>query len=256
VVVRRCAAREITMQTTSQTTDRMLGDIVTDDLRAAGVMERFGLDYCCGGQRSLADACQAKSIPVDQVLNALAALGPATDTDVPPAEWRELDSLTRYIVETHHRYVSNSVPAINAGLDKLAAAHGTRHPELTTIRATFRALGDELLTHMMKEEQLLFPAIDEMARRMRGLPSNGPGMFATVLHPVRMMEDDHQEAGQLAEQIRTLTGGNYDPPADGCGTYRACFAELRRFEQDLHRHVHLENNVLFPGALAAERSLD
>jgi len=255
VVVRLSAAREITMHTTSLTSDRMLGDIVTEDLRAAAVMERFGLDYCCGGQRARNDACQAKSFAVHEVLDALAALGPATDTDILPAEWRELDTLTRYIVETHHRYVGNSIPAINASLDKLVGAHGKTHPELTSIRATFRALGEELLTHMMKEETLLFPAIDEMARRLRGLPSTGPGMFATVLHPVRMMEDDHQEAGQLAEQIRTLTGGNYDPPADGCGTYRACFAELRRFEQDLHRHVHLENNVLFPGALDAERTL-
>jgi regulator of cell morphogenesis and NO signaling len=233
----------------------MLGDIVTEDLRAAAVMERFGLDYCCGGQRSLRDACQAKSIRMDEVISALYALGPASDHDQLPAERRELDALTRYIVESHHRYVKNSVPAINASLDKLVAAHGARHPELGTMRATFRALGDDMMAHMMKEEQLLFPAIDELARRLRGLNPSGPGMFATILHPVRMMEDDHQEAGQLLERLRELSGGNYDPPADGCGTYRACFAELQRFEQDLHRHVHLENNVLFPGALDAERTL-
>lgn len=120
------------MHTTSLTSDRMLGDIVTEDLRAAAVMERFGLDYCCGGQRSLNDACQAKSIAVHEVLDALAALGPATDTDILPAEWRELDTLTRYIVETHHRYVGNSIPAINASLDKLVGAHGKTHPELTS----------------------------------------------------------------------------------------------------------------------------
>ena len=243
------------MPTTSHIADRMLGDIVTEDLRAAAVMERFGLDYCCGGQRTLGQACEAKQIDPARVLSALQALGPATDADQSPAEWRELDALTRYIVETHHRYVANSVPAINGSLDKLVAVHGTQHPELTTIRATFRALGSDLLAHMMKEESLLFPAIDELARRCRGEAADGPGTFATVLHPVRMMEDDHQEAGQLLEKLRELSGGNYDPPADGCGTYRACFAELRRFEQDLHRHVHLENNVLFPGALDAERTL-
>jgi len=242
------------MQTTSLTPDRMLGDIVTEDLRAAAVMERFGLDYCCGGQRSLGDACQAKSLAVDEVIGALAALGPASGTGL-KAEWRELDALTRYIINSHHRYVKDSVPAINASLDKLVAAHGTQHPELDTMRATFRALGDEMMAHMMKEEQLLFPAIDELAQRLRGLSPAGPGMFATILHPVRMMEDDHQEAGQFLESLRELSGGNYDPPTDGCGTYRACFAELRRFEEDLHRHVHLENNVLFPGALDAERLL-
>ena len=243
------------MPTTSQIADRMLGDIVTEDLRAAAVMERFGLDYCCGGQRTLGQACEAKQIDLAGVLSALQVLGPATDTDQLPEAWRELDALTRYIIDTHHRYVTISVPAINASLDKLVAVHGTQHSELTAIRTTFRALGEELLTHMMKEESLLFPAIDELARRHRGEASSGPGMFATILHPVRMMEDDHQEAGQLAAQLRALTGGNYDPPADGCGTYRACFAELRRFEQDLHRHVHLENNVLFPGALDVERML-
>ena len=243
------------MPTNAEIAERMLGEIVTADLRAAAVMERFGLDYCCGGQRSLGDACQAKSIPIDQVLSALGALGPAAATDQLPAEWRELDALTRYIVDSHHRYVKDSVPAINASLDKLVAAHGAQHPELGTMRATFRALGDDMVAHMMKEEQLLFPAIDEIAQRLRGLGSSGHGMFATILHPIRMMEDDHQEAGQLLEKLRELSGGHYDPPADGCGTYRACFAELRRFEEDLHRHVHLENNVLFPGALDAERTL-
>jgi len=242
------------MQTTSQTADRLLGDIVTEDLRAITVMEHFGLDYCCGGQRSLGKACQAKSIDPDAVLSALDALGPAPDTSAPPAEWRELDALTRHIVETHHHYVRTSVPAVNASLDKLVGAHGARHSELAHIRGTFNVLGDELLAHMMKEEMMLFPAIDDIARRLRGEPSTGPGMFDTVMHPVRVMEDDHQEAGQLLAQLHTLTGG-YEPPADGCGTYRACFAELRRFEQDLHRHIHLENNVLFKGAMEAERSL-
>lgn len=243
------------MQTTSQTTDRMLGDIVTEDLRAAAVMERFGLDYCCGGQRSLGKACQAKSIDPDAVLSALEALGPASDSSTLPTEWRELDALTRHVVDTHHRYVRTSVPAINASLEKLVGAHGARHPELSQIRGTFSVLGDELLAHMMKEEMMLFPAIDDIARRLRGESSDGPGMFDTVMHPVRVMEDDHQEAGQLLTQLRSLTGGSYDPPTDGCGTYRACFAELRRFEEDLHRHIHLENNVLFKGALEAERLL-
>jgi regulator of cell morphogenesis and NO signaling len=235
--------------------DRLLGDIVTEDLRAAAVMERFGLDYCCGGQRSLLDACRARSADVAEVVSALASLGPPTDESRSPAEWRELDALTTHIVMTHHRYVAGAIPAINASLDKLQAAHGDRHSELNDIRATFRALGDEMTAHMMKEETLLFPAINEMALRLRGEDQTGPVMFATVLHPVRMMEDDHQEVGQLMTRIRELSGGDYVPPADACGTYRACFAELRRFEQDLHRHVHLENNVLFPGALAAERML-
>jgi len=243
------------MGTISHAPNQLLGDIVISDLRTAAVLSGFGLDYCCGGQRTLVEACEARSIDPNDVLSALAALGPATATDQPPTEWRELDTLTRYIVETHHRYVKDSVAAINASLDKLVAAHGTRHPELSDIRTIFRALGDDMASHMMKEESLLFPAIDELARNQREGGPHRPGVFATVLHPVRMMEDDHQEAGLLLARLRALSGGNYDPPADACGTYRACFAELRRFEEDLHRHIHLENNVLFPGALELERTI-
>ena len=232
--------------------DLILADVVNDDLRAAPLFERFGLDYCCGGRQSLAEACAKRGVDPSAVLAALEAMGPTTDADRLPEEWNDLDRLTRYIVDHHHTYVTTSIPAINGSLNRIVDKHGDRHPELITLRATFRALGDELLAHLQKEENLLFPAIDQMAQRRRGL-SAGSAMFATVLHPVRVMEDDHQEAGALIEQIRALTGGHFTPPDDACTTYRACFAELERFEQDLHRHIHLENNVLFPRALDLER---
>lgn len=244
------------MEATHQpTADRLLGDIVSDDLRTAAIFERFGLDYCCNGQRTLREACQARSIPAADVVAALDGLGVPTEDDRLPAEWHALDALTRHIVQHHHHYVTTSIPAINQSLDKLVSVHGDRHPELRDLRAVFRSLGDELLTHLQKEENLLFPAIDEMARAQRGDTSAGPGMFATVLHPVRVMEEDHHEAGQMLARLRDLSGGNFEPPADACNTYRACFAELRRFEDDLHRHIHLENNVLFPRALDLERTL-
>ena len=242
------------MSYTPTSADPLLADVVNDDLRAATVFERFELDYCCGGHQTLLEACAKRGVDPDAVRAALETLGPATEADKLPAEWQDLDQLTRYIVDHHHTYVTSSIPSINNSLNRIAEKHGERHPELLQLRATFRALGEELLVHLLKEENLLFPAIDEMARRQRGI-ENGAPMFATVLHPVRVMEDDHQEAGELIERVRTLTGGHYTPPDDACTTYTACFAELARFEQDLHRHIHLENNVLFPRALELERTV-
>lgn len=236
------------------TLDQALADIVNQDLRTAPIFESFGLDYCCGGHQTLAEACARRSVDPAIVIDALSRIGPTSEAARLPEAWDELDALTGHIVTHHHTYVRSSVPALQQMLDKLVSVHGERHPELAELRSAFRALGDDLLQHLMKEEQLLFPAVDQMARQRRGLPGPGP-MFATVLHPVRVMEDDHQEAGALIERIRQLTGGHYEPPADACTTYRACFAELRRFEEDLHRHIHLENNVLFPRALDLERSL-
>lgn len=240
--------------TVAATLDQALADIVNQDLRAAPIFESFGLDYCCAGQQTLADACAKRSVDPVVVLDALGRIGPTSEAVRLPDAWDELDALTRHIVAHHHTYVTSSVPALQQMLDKLVTVHGERHPELAALRATFRALGNDLLQHLMKEEQLLFPAIDQLARQRRGVPGAGT-MFATVLHPVRVMEDDHQDAGALIERIRQLTGGYYEPPADACTTYRACFAELRRFEEDLHRHIHLENNVLFPRALDLERAL-
>lgn len=237
---------------TSVLVDRPLGEIVADDARTAVVLERFGLDYCCNGHQTLADAAAGRNVPLQEVLDALAAL------QISPAEredWPDLDFLTRHIVKHHHRYVRETLPVLGAWLDKLVARHGTRHAELEEIRGLFAALGDELTTHMAKEEHLLFPFIDELAAARRAGTRRPPGPFVTVLHPIRVMESDHQGAGDLLLKLRTFTNG-YTPPEDACTTFRLCYAELDRFERDLHRHIHLENNILFPKALQLEQELD
>jgi regulator of cell morphogenesis and NO signaling len=233
---------------------RSLAELVIDDARAAAVLERFGLDYCCGGRRTLEEAAAERGLAPDVVVQALGSLGPPRNTDRLPAEWKDLDALTRHIVATHHRYVRDTTPVIAAWLDKLVARHGAGHPELAEVRAVFLELGDELMTHMAKEEHILFPFIEDLAAAHRAgarLP-NGP--FGTVLHPVRVMEEDHRLAGELIGRLRVLTR-DHQPPEDACTTYRACYAELAAFEADLHRHIHLENNVLFPGALDLEQRL-
>ncbi len=228
-----------------------VGDLVAADARAADVLERFGIDFCCGGRRPFADACRAAGADPVAVRRALEALPPPDGETERPAEW-PVDRLLDYIVSTHHAYLREATPAIGRRLARLVEVHGERHPELAHIRAVFMRLGRELHQHMLKEEHVLFPYIREMASLAPGRRVDSP--FGTVANPIRMMEREHEQAGADLRLLRELTQ-DYTPPADGCATYQLCFAELDRFERDLHIHVHLEDHVLFPRAIELERSL-
>ncbi len=227
-----------------------VGEMVANDFRTASILRRFGIDFCCGGRRSVADACRTAAVDPDSVERALEALPPLADRgeadDV--TSW-PLDRLVDHIVSTHHTYVRSALPTISAYLARLVEVHGERHPELARIADVFAHMGRDLWQHMMKEERVLFPYIRELAAP----PDNGPlpCPFGTVENPIRMMEREHRDAGDELRLIRELTGG-FVAPADGCTTYRVCFVELEQFERDLHRHVHLENNVLFPRAVDLE----
>lgn len=168
-----------------------------------------------------------------------------------PPQWEHLDELTRHIVDTHHRYVRQTCPVIMGWLDTLATTSAEAHPELADVRATFSALRDELTSHMLKEENVLFPFIDELAIAIRSRTRPPAGPFGTILHPVRVMESEHESALELLEHVRSLTNG-YTPPAGASQTHRACYEELAKFAADLDRHIHLENTVLFPKALELE----
>jgi regulator of cell morphogenesis and NO signaling len=233
-------------------THRTLGDLVTDDARAGAVLSRFGLDFCCGGHQTLADAAARCQVPLGPIVDALDALASSAPVEAP--ERPELDALTRHIVSVHHSYVREITPTLTAWLDKLVRRHGERHPELTALREVFAHLSDELAVHMVKEENVLFPYIDDLARAARGGARLPASPFGTVLNPVRAMEHDHRDAGESLARLRTLTS-DFTPPADACATYRLCFAELERFEIDLKTHVHLENHVLFPETVELEQRL-
>jgi len=233
-------------------THRTLGDIVTDDARAGAVLSRFGLDFCCGGHQTLADAAARRRVPLGVIVEALDAL--AASVPVAEPQWPELDALTRHIVTAHHGYVGEITPTLTAWLDKLVTRHGELHPELAAVRNVFARLSDELAVHMVKEENVLFPYIDELARAARGIGRLPASPFGTVLNPVRAMEHDHRDAGESLAQLRDLTS-DFCPPADACVTYRLCFGELERFEIDLKTHVHLENHVLFPGVIELEQRM-
>jgi regulator of cell morphogenesis and NO signaling len=232
-------------------TSTMIGDIVANDFRAAAVFDQFGIDFCCGGRRSLVEACRSAQADPKAVLDALAAL-PAGSGDDEATQW-PVEQLVDYIVDTHHGYIRAALPTIDRYLAKLVEVHGSRHPELAHVRKCFNSMGDELRQHMMKEEQVLFPYVKDLAARGDSCgPMRSP--FGTVANPIGMMEREHREAAHELRLMRELTDG-YTPPADGCTTYAVCMQELARFEDDLHRHVHLENNILFPAALRLEDAI-
>ncbi|HKE85242.1 MAG TPA: iron-sulfur cluster repair di-iron protein [Vicinamibacterales bacterium] len=226
-----------------------VGKIVVADFRTAGVFEQFGIDFCCGGRQSVAEACEAAAVDPEVVVEALRALPPADAHDDGDVTRWPLDRLIDHIVTTHHTYVRSALPTIARHLSKLIRVHGGRHRELAWIAASFDELGRDLLQHMVKEERILFPYIRAIAARD---VNHRPALpFESVENPIRVMEQEHREAGDAMRLIRGMTDG-YTPPADGCMTYRVCFEEMAAFERDLHRHVHLEENVLFPAALARQ----
>lgn len=235
-------------------TEKMINDIVTEDYRTAAIFEKYSLDFCCNGGVTIEAACREKNIDPAPVLAELSRLfeaaGPAVDT----AASMEPDALIDHIVSVHHAYVARMIPVIYTHTQKVAAVHGGRHPEVVKIADLFSSVAEELIHHMKKEEMILFPYIERLvAAKRTGTPISAPP-FGTAKNPIAMMEREHQDAGDGLYQIRELSA-KYQPPADACTTYRVSFKELQEFEEDLHRHVHLENNILFPSAIRLEEEL-
>jgi regulator of cell morphogenesis and NO signaling len=237
------------MHVTGETT---VGQIVADDFRAAAVFHEFGIDFCCGGRRTLGDACRQRNMDPDAVLAALArsccvpGIAPRFD------EWSP-ETLIGYIVGTHHAYVRRALPVLVAHTRKLAAAHGQRHPELHDVARLTQQVAGEMASHMIKEEQVLFPYITAAVESVERGGTPPPAPFGSVENPIALMEAEHDAAGGAMASIRTLTGG-FVPPEAGCTTYRVTLQELEAFERDLHTHVHLENNILFPQARRLEQA--
>jgi regulator of cell morphogenesis and NO signaling len=223
-----------------------IGDIVASDFRTAAVFQEFGIDFCCGGRRLLADACSQRGIDEDVVLTALERVCEGLDSSARFDTWTP-EELIGHIVENHHGYVRRALPSLIAFTRKLAAVHGSRHPELAEIARLTQDIADEMTAHMAKEERVLFPYIAALSDAVRNDLPLPWASFGSVDTPIRMMEEDHDATGAAVARIRELTGG-YVVPDDGCTTYRVCFQELNAFERDLHEYVHLENNILFPAA--------
>lgn len=230
--------------------NQMIGEMVAQDYRAAGVFKRFGIDFCCNGKRSLQQACKEKGIDsamIEQELHALKQQPTALQHSY--QDW-SVDFLADYIVNRHHTYIRKAIPEITALAEKVARVHGKRHPETQEIFYNWKALASELESHLLKEENILFPYIKKMASANES--SNPP--FGSVQNPVRMMEMEHEDAGELMLTIRRLSD-DFTPPEDACTTYRVLFNFLAAFESDLHEHIHLENNILFPKAMEMEEAI-
>ncbi|HKO60387.1 MAG TPA: iron-sulfur cluster repair di-iron protein [Pyrinomonadaceae bacterium] len=219
---------------------------------ATRVFEKMGIDYCCGGKRSLADACTVAGVTFDEVQKSLETSTASHEgTDEQNFHTATLEDLTNHVVRTHHSFTRLEIARLNALLEKVCAAHGENHAELFEINLLFRELGADLETHMGKEERVLFPYIIRMeAAAKQGLPLYRPP-FGTVANPVRMMTLEHDRAGELLKEIRLLSS-NYTAPTDGCISYQTLYKALDELEKDLHQHIHLENNILFPRAVEME----
>ncbi len=235
--------------------EQKVGEIVAEDYRTAGVFKKFGLDFCCGGGKPVAEACEQKGINLNTLLDELEAVTTEGDDSHNYKEWSP-ELLIDYIEQRHHRFVRSKLPEIETYAKKVAKVHGSRHEELNEILDEFLMLKDELLDHLEKEEQMLFPYIKELVR----IDQTGEKMekepdFGSVEDPVEMMEEEHDEAGEAMAKIQKWTN-NFTPPEDACATYRVLFQNLEGFQDDLHKHVHLENNILFPKALELENRLN
>lgn len=227
-----------------------VGEIVASDYRTAGVFERYGIDFCCGGRQSFDDACRAAAADPSAVIRELEALSTTHRIDGDPANW-PLGRLIDHIESVHHSYVRAALSRIAGFIAKLVAVHGARHSELALVASAFDRMRGELSQHLLKEEQVLFPYVRELMDHAQHPGGVLMSPFGTVENPIRMMEREHRDAGDELRTIRELTA-DYTAPDDGCATYAVCMAELKAFELDLHRHIHLENNVLFPSAVALE----
>ena len=238
------------MQFNNATTVR---EIVMGMPSATRVFEKMGIDYCCGGTRPIIEACQTAGVSVAEVAQSLEQLDVASHASGGSKDWQaeSLTALTTHIVNKHHNFTREELDSIEPLLAKVCSVYSERAPQLLKIQTLFGDLKRELLPHMKKEENVLFPYITQMENAIgAGQPEPEP-MFGTVRNPVRMMMAEHDSAGDVLRSIRRLSN-DFNPPADGCVSYQTLYRRLQELEQDLHQHIHLENNILFPRAIEIE----
>ena len=232
-------------------TTQTVREIALEDPTSIRVFEAFGIDYCCGGRKPLAEACAARNIPVDEVI---AALESGSKEPVPGSQdWatKPLSELAAHIVNSHHAYIRREIPRLSELAEKVVRRHGDTRPELPEIQSRLSTLSEELIEHLAKEEVVLFPYIAKMEKANEKGEPRPQGCFGTVANPIAMMTQEHDAAGALIAEIRQLAS-DFTAPAGACPTFLGFYRGLYEFEQDLHQHIHLENNILFPQAVALE----
>ncbi|MCB9034646.1 MAG: iron-sulfur cluster repair di-iron protein [Chitinophagales bacterium] len=233
------------------TKDNIVGEVVANNYKTAAIFKANKIDFCCNGNKSIASACEKANKNTDEVLLTLNQIINSTDNNanIDFNAW-DMDLLVDYIVKKHHRYVEQKIEEIIPYLKKVSSVHGNHHPELYEIYDLFIASAQDLTAHMKKEELILFPYINKLAKQQL----NEQAPFGSVENPIHMMEHEHNIEGERFRKIAELSS-NYTAPNDACNTYRVTYALLKEFEDDLHMHIHLENNILFPRAINAEKRL-
>lgn len=233
--------------------NRTVADLVTENIKAAHVFKKYGIDFCCGGGVTISKACKKANVQVEELERDLLDLDKITDRASNYNSWK-LDFLTDHIINVHHSYVAENIPLLLQYSQRVLQVHGHHYIELKEIHELLTTVAGELSAHMKKEELILFPFVKKL---VKAESEGGPvpeTHFGPVDNPIKMMEAEHEEAGDLLRSISKLSN-NYTPPPGACNTYRAFYAKLDEFEQDLHQHIHLENNILFPKTLKLEKEL-
>jgi regulator of cell morphogenesis and NO signaling len=234
------------------TTTTTLADVAARSLDARRILENHGLDYCCGGKQSFDEACLAKGLSPESVTREIEQ---AQSNKGPDRDWQSapIEELAKHILATHHEYLKRELPALSKRLAKVLDVHGVHDPEtLSRMVEVFAALREELEMHMHKEERILFPCIEQYGRAAAQGQPMPPVPFGSIANPIAMMEREHENAGGALAKLRSLTH-DYQMPPYACDTVRALYDGLQALEADLHLHIHLENNILFPRSIALER---
>ncbi|HSE48648.1 MAG TPA: iron-sulfur cluster repair di-iron protein [Terriglobales bacterium] len=233
-------------------TAKTVAEIALETPRAASLFEEFGIDYCCGGEKTLQEACNEARVALAEVEAALQEVRDARES-AEARDWsaESLAQLVAHIVNFHHQYVRRALPRIEQLLGSVLSAHGQKHHDLAKVQRHFHVLADEMVRHMMKEEQVLFPYIIRMEDAAAGGEAVAAPTFGTVKNPIRMMRSEHDSIGLELREIRKLSK-DYDTPKEQCNSFRALYNALEEFERERNQHIHLENEILFPRAEALE----
>lgn len=242
---------EVKIRKNDSASEPTIGELVAKDFRKAEIFKKYNLDFCCGGKKTVTQACNDKKVDYMAIEKELSALDAIQATPVEKFDEWNLDFLADYILNTHHEYVKKAIPLLLEYTHKVAKVHGNSHPEVKVIAQKFDEAAEELSGHMCKEEQILFPYIKQLFLAKSNKLQTPYTAFGTIKNPIHMMEHEHDVVGDIFKEIRELSN-NYMPPEDSCATYKVSYLKLKEFEEDLHQHIHLENNILFPKSILLE----
>lgn len=233
---------------------RIVGEVVAENYKTAAIFKRYNIDFCCNGNRTISAAIKNKDVSEDKLLSELSQVMEEKVQGEIDFKAFPIDLLADYVEKTHHRYIEQRIPEITPFLSKVARVHGGNHPELLEIEQLFTETAQDLTAHLKKEELMLFPYIRQMVKSSMGNKKRPKTALGSATEYIQQMEEEHDAEGERFRRIAELTD-NYTPPADACKTYMVTFDMLKEFEEDLHRHIHLENNILFPKSIEMEQEL-